>query len=109
MFIIFNKRKIYSYLVSFSTVVVLFVIAFTVTTDQSLITSSQVSETQNSDKVSITVENDWNEENVNDVLNILKNNNKKAVFFINQKIIDKFPNITSQIINAGHEININNV
>ncbi|MCI9038367.1 MAG: hypothetical protein HFJ29_00560 [Clostridia bacterium] len=31
MFIVFNKQKIYSYLVALSTVVILFVIAFAVT------------------------------------------------------------------------------
>ena len=44
MFIVFNKRKIYSYLVSFSTVVILFAIAFTVTTDSSIITSATARE-----------------------------------------------------------------
>ena len=34
MFIVFNKQKIYSYLVALSTVVILFVIAFAVTSGQ---------------------------------------------------------------------------
>ena len=35
MFIVFNKQKIYSYLVALSTVVVLFVIAFVITNEPS--------------------------------------------------------------------------
>lgn len=43
MFIVFNKQKIYSYLVALSTVVVLFAIAFAVTNENEMLqTSSNV-------------------------------------------------------------------
>lgn len=47
MFIVFNKQKIYSYLVALSTVVILFVIAFAVTNqeDSTLQTSTNVENT----------------------------------------------------------------
>lgn len=49
MFIVFNKQKIYSYLVALSTVVILFVIAFAVTNSQNdvLQTSTNLQEENN--------------------------------------------------------------
>lgn len=49
MFIVFNKQKIYSYLVALSTVVILFAIAFAVTSQQKdmLQTSTNVQEQNN--------------------------------------------------------------
>lgn len=46
MFIVFNKQKIYSYLVAFSTVVILFVIGFAVTNEplNTLQTSTNIEE-----------------------------------------------------------------
>ncbi len=42
MFIVFNKQKIYSYLVALSTVVILFVIAFAVTNSPSNVIETSV-------------------------------------------------------------------
>lgn len=49
MFIVFNKQKIYSYLVALSTVVILFVIAFAVTNQSSDVvqTSTNIEECNN--------------------------------------------------------------
>lgn len=49
MFIVFNKQKIYSYLVALSTVVILFVIAFAVTNSSNdvLQTSTNLQEENN--------------------------------------------------------------
>lgn len=49
MFIVFNKQKIYSYLVALSTVVILFVIAFAVTSSPKnvLQTSTNLQESNN--------------------------------------------------------------
>lgn len=46
MFIVFNKQKIYSYLVALSTVVILFIFAFIVTNDSGYVlqTSTNVEE-----------------------------------------------------------------
>lgn len=103
MFIVFNKRKIYSYLVSLSTVVVLFAIAFTVTTDQSIITSSNVNE----QTMSITIEDNWNEINIDNILKMLNNTNTKAIFSMSQEWANNYPTVTSKITQAGHEIEIN--
>ncbi len=60
MFIVFNKQKIYSYLVALSTVIILFVIAFAVTNNQNnvLQTSTNIEQSNN-----ITV----NQENSNSI------------------------------------------
>ncbi len=52
MFIVFNKQKIYSYLIALSTVVILFIIAFAVTNqgNSMLQTSTNTVETNNIQK-----------------------------------------------------------
>lgn len=40
MFIVFNKQKIYSYMVAFITVIILFVIAFAMINNKTVVTSS---------------------------------------------------------------------
>lgn len=47
MFIVFNKQKIYSYLVALSTVVVLFIIAFAVTNDKNNVLQTSVNLEEN--------------------------------------------------------------
>ncbi len=61
MFIVFNKQKIYSYLVALSTVVILFVIAFAVTnkSEEMLQTSANTQEANN--QINIVVTNQTNE------------------------------------------------
>lgn len=110
MFIVFNKRKIYSYLVSFSTVVILFAIAFTVTTDSSIITSATARElpiynvdTKES-KISLTMNCAWNADDIDSILKTLKDNNVKITFFMVGDWVDKFPEAVKKISDAGHEI-----
>lgn len=110
MFIVFDKRKIYSYLVSFSTVVILFAIAFTVTTDSSIITSATARELPiyNVDttekKISLTMNCAWNADDVDSILQTLKDNNVKITFFMVGDWVDKFPEAVKKISDAGHEI-----
>ena len=94
MFIVFNKRKIYSYLVSFSTVIILFAIAFTVTTDSSIITSATARE------LPICA---WNADDIDSILKTLKDNNVKITFFMVGDWVDKFPEAVKKISDAGHE------
>ena len=49
MFIVFNKQKIYSYLVALSTVVILFVIAFAVTSQPSKVIQTSTNQVQASE------------------------------------------------------------
>ena len=88
MFIVFNKQKIYSYLVSFSTVVILFAIAFTVTTDNSITTSSTVAEDPKEvqkKKISLNINCSCDIDNVNNIIQLLKENNVEVTSFKTQK------------------------
>ena len=110
MFIVFNKRKICSYLVSFSTVISLFVIAFAVTSEQSIITSSTVRElpvysvNTNNNKIALTMNCAWNADDIDNILQTLKDNNVKITFFMVGDWVDKFPEAVKKIADAGHEI-----
>ena len=110
MFIVFNKRKIYSYLVSFSTVIILFAVAFTVTTNQSIITSATARELPiyNVDtkdkKISLTMNCAWNADDIDSILKTLKDNNVKITFFMVGDWVDKFPEAVKKISDGGHEI-----
>ncbi len=109
MFIVFNKRKIYSYLVSFSTVIILFAIAFTVTTDSSIITSATARELPiynvdtKENKISLTMNCAWNTDDIDSILKTLKDNNVKITFFMVGDWVDKFPEAVKKISDAGHE------
>ena len=78
MFIVFNKRKICSYLVAFSTVVILFAIAFSTTNGGTIITSSTVKElpiynVETTDKkVALTMNCAWNANDIDSILKTLK-------------------------------------
>lgn len=114
MFIVFNKKKIYSYLVSLSTVVVLFSIAFTVTTNESITTSSKTNEQSNTienvntnnDIMLINVDDNWNENNIQNILEMLESTNTKASFEATTKWINENTNLINNIKKLGHEINI---
>ncbi len=41
---------------------------------------------------------------INNLLNLLKQTNSTATFFVTKKVLDKEPNVVKQISNAGHEI-----
>jgi len=110
MFIVFNKQKIISYLVSFSTVAILFVIAFATLEGETIVTSSNVRElpVYNVDikdkKLSLTINCAWNADDIDSILETLKNNNIKLTFFIVGDWADKFPEAVKKISDAGHEI-----
>lgn len=65
MFIVFNKQKIYSYLVTFSTVIILFTIAFSTTKGGTILTSSTMREVPiynvktSEKKVALTINCAW--------------------------------------------------
>ena len=112
MFIVFNKQKIYSYLVSLTTVVVLFVIAFTITSGNlsTITTSSNARElpiycVETSDKkVALTMNCAWNADDIDSILKTLEENQTKITFFVVGDWVDKFPDAVKKIYNAGHEI-----
>lgn len=62
MFIVFNKQKIYSYLIALSTVVVLFIFAFSITssTKNTIQTSTNIEKNNNSNVITNQVKNNIN-------------------------------------------------
>ena len=88
MFIVFDKKKIYSYLVSFSTVVILFAIAFMVTADSSVITSSAVAENSEEiqkEEITLNINCYCDTDNINNIIQVLKENNVEVTSFQTQK------------------------
>lgn len=113
MFLVFSKEKIYTYLVSILTVVVLFYVASNInfvskkaietsTGSEKLLPIYKVKTEQN--KVALTMNCAWNAEDIDKILEILKENDVKITFFMVGDWIDKFPDYVKKINDAGHEI-----
>lgn len=113
MFFIFNKQKIYTYVVSLVTVVFLFCVASslnqsnrdtvqTSTTNQKRLPIYNVETTEN--KVALTMNCAWNADDIDSILETLKNNDTKITFFMVGDWIEKFPDAVKKISEAGHEI-----
>ncbi|MFZ7104651.1 MAG: polysaccharide deacetylase family protein [Peptococcaceae bacterium] len=54
--------------------------------------------------VAITINVDWGEEVIPQMLTVLEGKNTKATFFITGRFAEKFPDIVKQISAQGHEI-----
>lgn len=113
MFLIFNKQKIYTYMVSLLTVVFLFGIASrlniskgatveTSSSNQKLLPIYNVQTEEN--KVAFTMNCAWNAEDIDSILETLKNNNTQITFFMVGDWIEKNPDAVRKINEAGHEI-----
>lgn len=113
MFFVFNKQKIYTYAVSLVTVVLLFCVASslnqstqntvqTSTTTQKRLPIYNVETKEN--KVALTMNCAWNADDIDSILETLKNNNTKITFFMVGEWIEKYPEAAKKINEAGHEI-----
>ena len=113
MFVIFNKQRIYTYLVSIVTVVLLFCVANSLNSNQNTVQTSvltnkkllpiyNVETTEN--KVAFTMNCAWNADDIDNILKILEENNVKITFFMVGDWIEKFPESVKKINEAGHEI-----
>ena len=113
MFFVFRKDKIYTYLVSILTVVLLFYAASNI----NLISGETVETSSNSDKllpiykvkteenkVALTMNCAWNANDIDKILEILEQNNVKITFFMVGDWIDKYSEYVKKINEAGHEI-----
>jgi len=58
----------------------------------------------NQPNVAITINVDWGEDVIPEMLDVLKNNDVQATFFLTGRFAEKFPEIVKQINNAGQEI-----
>ena len=113
MFLVFNKQKIITYFVSVLTVVLLFFVAsvFNENKSETVETSSEEErfipiynvETEEK-KVAFTMNCAWNADDIESILETLKNNNVKITFFMVGEWIDKYPEMVKKIYEEGHEI-----
>lgn len=113
MFFVFNKQKIYTYLVSIVTVILLFCVASSLktSTNNTVPTSSNTSKllpiynvkTQEN-KVAFTMNCAWNADDIDSILKTLEKNEVKITFFMVGNWIEKFPEVVKKIHEAGHEI-----
>lgn len=111
MFIVFNKDKIISYFVSFSTVAILLVMAFFIKNKSDLLEVSNIekklpiySVETNEKKIALTMNCAWNADDIDSILETLKKTNTKITFFIVGDWADKNPEAVKKISEAGHEI-----
>ena len=112
MFVIFNKQKIYTYLISIVTVILLFCIAGTITNGNEAISTSSTNEKllpiynvkTEEKKVALTMNCAWNANDIDSILKILEENNVKITFFMVGDGIEKYPEEVRKIYEAGHEI-----
>lgn len=113
MFFIFNKQKIYSYLIAASTVVVLFVLSFYFTgTDLKTIeTATNVSRLvpiynveTDAKRISLTINCAWNADDIDKILEVLEKCNIKVTFFMVGEWVDKYSDYVKKISDKGHEI-----
>ena len=111
MFLVFNKEKIYAYLVSIITVVLLLGIATMLTGNQTIQTSASNTKLlpiynvqTEENKVAFTVNCAWNADDIDQILQVLKSNNTKITFYMVGDWIEKFPEAVKKISEEGHEI-----
>ena len=112
MFLVFNKQKIYSYLVALSTVVALFIIAATLgnKTGELIQTMSHsklvpIYNVQTDEpKVAFTMNCAWNADDIDSILATLEKHKVHITFFMVGDWVDKYPEAVKKIADAGHEI-----
>lgn len=112
MFLVFNKQKIYSYLVALSTVVVLLSMAKIYTNKSSEIvdtfsaakTIPESTSNQNEPNNCITLKDDWTDNDVYQILQIMKKYNINMKFYVTKEWKVNHNASTNQISNYGHEI-----
>lgn len=113
MFFVFSKEKIYTYLVSILTVVILFFVASNInfSSGETVETSSNSSKLlpiykvkTEENKVALTMNCAWNADDIDKILEVLEQNNIKITFFMVGDWIDKYPDYVKKIAEKGHEI-----
>ena len=112
MFIVFNKEKIYSYVIAFSTVIILFVMAnIVVNKDANSIFTSSSNKLlpiycvkTDEKKVALTMNCAWNADDIDSILDTLSKNKVHITFFMVGNWAEKFPEYVKKISKAGHEI-----
>lgn len=111
MFFVLSKDKIISYIVSFGTVMILLGIAFAVRNKNELIEVASTSKSipiysvqTDENKVALTINCAWNDDDIDKILEVLSQNNVRVTFFVVGDWVDKYPEAVKKINQAGHEI-----
>lgn len=113
MFFVFNKQKIYAYLVSVVTVILLFCVANTFSIGKNAIQTSSVINQKllpiynvqtDENKIAFTMNCAWNADDIDSILETLNKNNVKITFFMVGDWIEKFPDAVKKIYESGNEI-----
>ena len=109
MFLIFNKEKIQTYAVSILTVAVLIALAnikdisaVPTFAQEKYLPIYNVQTEQN--KVAFTMNCAWNADDIDSILETLKNNDVHITFFIVGDWADKYPEAVKKIYESGNEI-----
>lgn len=99
MFVVFNKEKIFSYVIAVATVVVLFLVASTFKdNNMSTIKASANLEKKlpiycvntEENKVALTINCAWNADDIDMILKVLEENSCKVTFFMVGEWADKY-------------------
>lgn len=109
MFLVFNKDKVQTYIVSILTVAVLIAVANinnikTITTSATLRSLPIYNVKTDEKKVAFTMNCAWNADDIDSILETLKSNDVKITFFMVGNWVDKYPEAVKKIHEAGHEI-----
>lgn len=109
MFLVFSKEKIQTYIVSVLTVAVLIGVASigrikTIPTvaNEKYLPIYNVQTTEN--KIAFTMNCAWSADDIDNILETLKQNNVQITFFAVGNWVDQYPEAVKKIAEAGHEI-----
>ena len=113
MFIVFNKQKIYSYVIALTTIMILFCGATVFQTKISNSIQTSVGAEKmlpiynvetNEKNVALTINCAWNADDIDQILDTLSKYKVHVTFFMVGDWVDKFPEAVKKISDAGHEI-----
>lgn len=114
MFYVTNKDKIISVAIALSTVLILFLLAATIKSENFTSVQTSTKGTNkllpiynvdtDENKIALTINCAWNADDIDLILETLKNNNVKVTFFMVGNWVDKFPDALKKINEAGNEI-----
>ena len=114
MFFVYNKDKIISVVIAFSTILVLFLLAATFKQNSvgtAIETSAGTSKLlpiysvdAKENKVALTINCAWNADDIDLILKVLSKNEVKATFFMVGDWVSKFPDEVKKIHESGNEI-----
>ena len=110
MFVVCNKAKINSYLISLGTVVILFVMAFMLTNGNTVETVASTKELPiysvdtKEKSVAFTMNCAWEADDIDSILDSLAKHKTHITFFMVGDFVTKYPEAVKKISEAGHEI-----